>query len=307
MSRTVLTPGGSPQSLTGAETLDRVAAILAAGSYNDFNPAGAANASRIVIQSQGAVTLTGLAGGTDGRVVTLQIVGGGTLTLANASGSSEAANRFNGVGSLGALASGSVVELLYDAFTGAWLLMNTSAAGGGGGGNFTAAGIAALAPMGALDGAEIFPGVQGGILEQVSLNALRAFLGATQILFVARDVDLTTTGDKPLTKVGNWTNAIFMASTLASSVGNTNGSIRIVRKTSGATVDATALFWSGAGGTGTSVAALPAVTTAVVSSAAVAAAISQTLIPSTLFLNVSAGATGGALTADIFVFGAIVD
>lgn len=172
MSLTVITPGGSPQELRGAVTRDILRAVVAAGTYNDFAPAGVAQASRIVIQSSGAVTLNGLAGGVDGRCVTLYVQGGGTLTLADESAGSAAANRFSGVSGVSGIASNVPVALQYDGIAGRWLLDSSASAGGGGAGNFTAAGIAAL-PAIVPSASSILVGVEGGVLGQfppVDLN-----------------------------------------------------------------------------------------------------------------------------------------
>jgi hypothetical protein len=132
MSLIVQTPGGNPQELRGSLLLDLVSVVLSAGTYNDFAPDGYRNLSRLVINSTGAVTLTGLAGGIDGRIVTLYVVGSGTLTLSNNSGSSAQANRFQQVQDVSTLNSGQVISLLYDSTFGGWIPFQYVPAGGGG-------------------------------------------------------------------------------------------------------------------------------------------------------------------------------
>ena len=66
------------------------------GNVNDYNPAGLARpwrcASAAVPSDR---TITGLAGGSDGRIITITNIGAtNSLVLANESGSSTAANRF---------------------------------------------------------------------------------------------------------------------------------------------------------------------------------------------------------------------
>ena len=79
------------QFLTGAIT----PAALASGSTNDYAPTGFATARvlRLTPNAAGS-TLTGLAGGAAGRVVTLINIGGPLISLADESASSAAANRF---------------------------------------------------------------------------------------------------------------------------------------------------------------------------------------------------------------------
>lgn len=64
------------------------------GNQNNYDPAGLAGASTLRLSTDATRTITGLAGGTDGRVLVLENVGSNLLVLAHASGSSTAANRF---------------------------------------------------------------------------------------------------------------------------------------------------------------------------------------------------------------------
>ena len=67
-----------------------------AGNVNDYNPSGLSGALALRIDGGAADrSMTGLAGGTDGRVITITNVGStNNLLLSNASASSTAANRF---------------------------------------------------------------------------------------------------------------------------------------------------------------------------------------------------------------------
>lgn len=88
-------------------------------NQNDYSPSGLATASVLRLDTDAARTMTGLDGGFDGRRMLLVNKGSYTLTLANESASSTAANRF----SLGAdfyLAAGQSLELIYDATASRW-------------------------------------------------------------------------------------------------------------------------------------------------------------------------------------------
>jgi hypothetical protein len=113
----------SAGSLTGAIAFTGdISDIISAGTTNDYNPAGLSTASAIYIQcSTGNEIITGLAGGSDGRIITIHhlAVLGFLLVLKNESGSSAAANRFSMFGDL-TLAEGESVILQYDAVNSRW-------------------------------------------------------------------------------------------------------------------------------------------------------------------------------------------
>lgn len=97
-------------------------AALAAGTVNDWSPTGLATTARVRVDVSGGghVSLTGLATGSDGRVLTLHIIGG-TIDLINQSASSAAANRFiTSTGEDVYLASGDTAVLMYDGTTARW-------------------------------------------------------------------------------------------------------------------------------------------------------------------------------------------
>src|SRR5678810_1245442 len=79
-------------------------------------------ASVIRLTVTGAQTITGIAGGSSGRILYLNVVSGNTLTLALASGSSSAANRFDDGGNGGSITiiPGDIVVLQYDSTTSRW-------------------------------------------------------------------------------------------------------------------------------------------------------------------------------------------
>lgn len=65
------------------------------GLTNDWNPTDLAKATAIYISASGSVDLTGLAGGADGREITLTNSSGNQVVLYSENGNSTAANRFS--------------------------------------------------------------------------------------------------------------------------------------------------------------------------------------------------------------------
>ncbi|EGP07798.1 hypothetical protein CSIRO_2393 [Bradyrhizobiaceae bacterium SG-6C] len=88
-------------------------------NQNDYNPAGVAAASVINLSSDALRTISGLAGGAEGRVVALLNTGSQPILLLNESGSSTAANRFTSGGDL-ALGAKQAVLLRYDGTAARW-------------------------------------------------------------------------------------------------------------------------------------------------------------------------------------------
>lgn len=99
---------------------------------NDYAPTGFATAAVVRLQADTARTITGLAGGTAGRMVWLTNVGTATITLATESTSSTAGNRFAFGPTPFDLLPGNSVSLWYDGTSTRWRSGNTLAAGGGG-------------------------------------------------------------------------------------------------------------------------------------------------------------------------------
>lgn len=77
------------------------ATTLAAGTHNDYAPAGFSDATVLRISASGTVTLTGLSGGTDGRVIVLANTGSSVFLIESENVSSVAANRFSFYGANG--------------------------------------------------------------------------------------------------------------------------------------------------------------------------------------------------------------
>jgi hypothetical protein len=101
-------------SLTGVVSPAQMTA-----NQNDYNPAGLASASVLNLSSDAARSLSGLAGGSEGRVLVLLNVGSQPIILSNESGASTAANRFALGGDLAIGARQSAV-VRYDGAASRW-------------------------------------------------------------------------------------------------------------------------------------------------------------------------------------------
>lgn len=102
-------------------------------AQDDYNPTDLATASVLRLSSDAARNITGLAGGADGRVITVVNVGSNNLVLKDQSASSAAANRF-AFGTDITLAADQSVALIYDETSQRWRaagLPFDAAAGGG--------------------------------------------------------------------------------------------------------------------------------------------------------------------------------
>lgn len=90
-------------------------------NQNNYAPTGFSTCTTVRLTTDAARTITGLAGGTDGRIVTLFNAGGFNITLPNQSASSSAANQFYfGAGNDLVLHPGEGILLRYDAAIGIW-------------------------------------------------------------------------------------------------------------------------------------------------------------------------------------------
>ena len=90
-------------------------------SQNNYNPTGLNNANVLRITTTADATITGLAGGTAGRIVTVYNVGSFKLSLSRESGSSTAANRF-ALDNDALLLPDTAVLLQYDSVSSRWRL-----------------------------------------------------------------------------------------------------------------------------------------------------------------------------------------
>jgi hypothetical protein len=86
---------------------------------NNYDPTSLASASVLRLATDAARTITGLAGGADGRVIVIHNVGSFGITLADESASSTAANRFALPAAITIAPDGSVT-LQYDSTSSRW-------------------------------------------------------------------------------------------------------------------------------------------------------------------------------------------
>jgi len=93
---------------------------------NDYNPAGLAGSSVLRLSSDALHRITGLAGGADGRLVSIVNIGSHPFVLANASSGSSAANRFDIAADL-LIAPSEGAILIYDATSLRWRLLSPRA------------------------------------------------------------------------------------------------------------------------------------------------------------------------------------
>lgn len=88
-------------------------------NQNDYNPPGLSTASVLRMSSDASRTITGLAGGVDGRVLTILNVGTNPIVLSNQDASSTTANRF-AFGINVTLAADQTAAVIYDATSQRW-------------------------------------------------------------------------------------------------------------------------------------------------------------------------------------------
>ena len=105
-----------------------------ATNRNNYNPTGHATAATFRLDSAAAYNITGIDGGADGRLLTLQNIGSYAITLTSEDSSSDAENRFDLPADL-PLEPKAVAVLLYDATSARWRVVcapsyiNTTAIG----------------------------------------------------------------------------------------------------------------------------------------------------------------------------------
>ncbi len=94
---------------------------------NNYNPTGLSTASNLRLASLASLNITGLAGGLDGRILTLHNVGSSNWTLVDESGLSTAANRFALTGNQ-TIPPDTSVTIQYDGTALRWRLLSSSSA-----------------------------------------------------------------------------------------------------------------------------------------------------------------------------------
>ncbi len=100
-------------------------------NQNDWNPTDLATSVVIRASTDASRDLTGLAGGSDGRIIMLMNIGGFNLVLKNASASSSDSNRFLLGGADVTLAPDQAAFLMYDSTSSRWRLIGGTGGGGG--------------------------------------------------------------------------------------------------------------------------------------------------------------------------------
>lgn len=125
---------GTLAPLNGATTF-ALSGVLSPASIganqNDYNPSGLSTATTLRLTSSGNFNITGLAGGSAGRFITLHNIGSNTLTLPSESTLSAAANRFITRGGVSlTLSPNASVMVQYDATTSRWRVLGGTSTGG---------------------------------------------------------------------------------------------------------------------------------------------------------------------------------
>lgn len=93
---------------------------------NNYAPTGFSTACVLKINSDVARSITGIAGGGDGKLILLLNTGTQPITLANNSSSSTAANRFGFSGKDIQIGASAIVILLYDSTASRWRSLNVA-------------------------------------------------------------------------------------------------------------------------------------------------------------------------------------
>jgi hypothetical protein len=117
-----------------------------AAATNDYAPTGFSTASTLRISTDASRNITGLAAGSDGRVIIIHNVGSFDAVLTNEDAGSTAGNRFLFGGDM-TLATNTSVTLRYDATSSRWRAITSPGSGGGGGGTVTSVTVAAGAGL----------------------------------------------------------------------------------------------------------------------------------------------------------------
>lgn len=99
---------------------------------NDYAPSGLSSVSTLRLSSDAARSITGLVGGSGGRVIIVHNIGANPITLINQNTGSTADNRFS-LGADTVLAADTSITLQYDGGSSRWRAITTPGSGGGGG------------------------------------------------------------------------------------------------------------------------------------------------------------------------------
>jgi len=119
----LINPSSNPGTLSDAFALTSdISPTQITANQDDYNPTSLSTSSVIRLDSDAAYNITGLQGGSDGRVVILHNVGSYTLTLTDEDASSTAAYRFALYADYALYADTSAV-LQYDSTSSRWRLI----------------------------------------------------------------------------------------------------------------------------------------------------------------------------------------
>jgi hypothetical protein len=153
-------------------------------TVNDYAPNGIDQANVLRLSSNATRTLTGIAGGVDGRVLLLMNVGNFDIDLENEGGTSTSSNRFKLTGNL-SIAPNSSVLVMYDGASSRW----RQVAGTGAGGGSDSEGDKGWSPVLAYvaDGNRIVSKIADWVGGEGSKPATGAFIGATGAVEKAAD------------------------------------------------------------------------------------------------------------------------
>jgi len=128
-------------------------------NQNDYNPTGLSTASVLRLSADASRSISGLAGGADGRVLFIHNVGSNDIVLLNNGLDSSAANRFAMPQNL-TVTENMLVVLMYDATSSRWRAVG---GGTGGGSSGPPVSVSATAPVGPDDGDLWFDTAVGGL------------------------------------------------------------------------------------------------------------------------------------------------
>jgi hypothetical protein len=128
---TFLYAGVQFQGVSGASTFKKsvnmdneLVPAQITGDQNNYSPASLADAMMLLINSDAARSITGLATGANGRILWVYNTGAFNITLVHASGSSTAANQFRGRGNADVILTPSTgVQLYYSPSLAKWVVM----------------------------------------------------------------------------------------------------------------------------------------------------------------------------------------
>lgn len=112
--------------LNGPHTVAVITPTLASGNNNNFNPTGLSSAIAVMCGAGAAATITGMAGGVNGRIVHLLNVSGFTVSITNNDTNSTASNRFVTPGAATLTLTGSSnhgTTWIYDGASSVWRLL----------------------------------------------------------------------------------------------------------------------------------------------------------------------------------------